>query len=101
MTELTERYLCDLKERQRLATWSGAKLVSLIRKPVKLNDLEEIIEKSAEQTIELGKTTETRAAELKQKKRLNRHERRVAFMVKNRLGFRKDKAFKRSNSFPH
>jgi hypothetical protein len=98
VSDLCERYLEDVRQRRLKADWEGAAYCETIRKAVELNHLEPIVVKSMVDLLELTKSSEMIEAELAEKKRLVKEQKNVNFIIKNRLGFRKEEAFKRSIS---
>jgi hypothetical protein len=98
-SKLLDRYLDDIRERQARTNMVGSSFSAQVRKPIKLNLLEELIEENTEQIIELNKSAAQKEVESLQRNRQAAHEARVSFIVNNRLGFKKEKAMKRSNSF--
>ena len=64
MTDLLERYLIEIKDRQLHADWEGAKYCATVRKAIELNELEDIINQSVHDLLELTKSAEEKEQEL-------------------------------------
>ena len=93
---LVKRYLEDIQERQAKSSF---KYRDIIRKQIRLNGLEPVIEALTEISIDFNKSSEQKAAELSKARKLQARDSRVARQASHRLGFTKPKAMKRSNSF--
>ena len=58
VTDLLNRYLEDLHEREHRSNWEGARLCDIVRKPVTLKDMNIVIEEEAAKCLELLKSSE-------------------------------------------
>ena len=97
--DLVERYLEDISNRQLKSSWADARYCAISRKCIQLDGLEDLIDQTAQDLIELTKSAGQKEAELSVKQEKIKTIARVSASINQRLGFKKEAALPRSMSF--
>jgi hypothetical protein len=99
VTGLIESFLKDLEERGKLGNSEKSSPIDILRKTVNFKDLGALINQQYQKISGLLADTEGKTKTLEMERKKQEHLKRVHVIVSDKLDFKREKAFKRQNSY--